>query len=124
MQWDLNSERPVYIQLIEQIQSRIITGFYLPGDKLPSVRDLAAEAGVNPNTMQKALTELERMELVYTNRTSGRYITLDQGLIKQLKKQSAKQQIQDFLEKMKYLGYEIEEIISLITDIASEMKKN
>jgi DNA-binding transcriptional regulator YhcF (GntR family) len=124
MQWDLNSERPVYIQLIEQIQSRIITGVYLPGDKLPSVRDLAAEAGVNPNTMQKALTELERTELVYTNRTSGRYITLDQGLIKQLKKQSAKQQIQDFLEKMKYLGYEIEEIISLITDIASEMKKN
>ncbi|BCJ95311.1 GntR family transcriptional regulator [Anaerocolumna cellulosilytica] len=123
MQWELNSERPVYIQLIEQIQSRIITGVYLPGDKLPSVRDLAAEAGVNPNTMQKALTELERIELVYANRTSGRYITLDQELIKQLKKQSAKQHIQDFLEKMNQLGYEINEIISLIPDIASDMKK-
>lgn len=122
MQWELNSERPVYVQLIEQIQSRIITGVYLPGDKLPSVRELAAEASVNPNTMQKALTELERIGLIYTNRTSGRYITLDRALIKQLKKESAKQQVKDFLEKMKQLGYETEEIVSFITDTSKEMK--
>jgi len=123
MQWDLNSERPVYIQLIEQIQAGIISGYYKPGDKLPSVRDLAAEATVNPNTMQKALVELERTELVYTNRTSGRYITSDEVMIKKLKGQSAKNQIIDFLERMKQLGFETEEALTLITETVREMGK-
>ncbi|HCR41373.1 MAG TPA: GntR family transcriptional regulator, partial [Lachnospiraceae bacterium] len=60
MQWEINSDRPVYVQLIEQIQAGIISGYFKPGDKLPSVRDFAADAAVNPNTMQKALSELER----------------------------------------------------------------
>lgn len=116
MQWELNSERPVYIQLIEQIQAGIISGYYKPGEKLPSVRDLAAEAAVNPNTMQKALVELERIELVYTNRTSGKYITSDELMIKNLKGQAAKNQIIDFLDKMKQLGFETEEALTLITE--------
>lgn len=118
MQWNLNSERPVYLQLIEQIQAGIISGYFKPGDKLPSVRDLAAEATVNPNTMQKAFTELERIGLVYTNRTSGRYITSDEKLIKELKEQSAINEIKEFLKKMKQLGLDEDEIIELIRNIA------
>jgi GntR family transcriptional regulator len=122
MQWDINSERPVYIQLIEQIQAGIISGNFKSGDKLPSVRDLASEAAVNPNTMQKALMELERIGLLYTNRTSGRYITSDESMIKNLKEQSAKNQIVDFLEKMRLLGFQSDEILSLITEIMKSQK--
>lgn len=122
MHWDINSERPVYIQLIEQIQASIISGYFKPSDKLPSVRDLAAEASVNPNTMQKALSELERIGLIYTNRTSGRFITSDMSLIKKLKGDSAKGLILDFLEKMKQLGFEQEEVLPLITETIKEMK--
>lgn len=123
MQWDINSDRPVYIQLIEQIQASIISGYFKPSDKLPSVRDLAAEASVNPNTMQKALSELERTGLVYSNRTSGRYITSDLLLIKELKKQSAKNLVIDFLDKMNQLGYEREEVLSILSETVKEMGK-
>ncbi|SCG82572.1 putative HTH-type transcriptional regulator yhcF [Proteiniborus sp. DW1] len=123
MQWNIDSERPVYIQLIEQIQAGIISGYYNLGDKLPSVRELAAEAGVNPNTMQRALAELEQTGLVYTNRTSGRYITSDIEIIKKLKKQSAKNIIIEFIEKMKQLGYEEDEILECVTKILEEMRK-
>ena len=78
--------RPIYLQIIERVQMDIITGRYQPGDKLPSVRDLAQEAAVNPNTMQKALSELERSGLIYSQRTSGRFITEDKELIHQMKK--------------------------------------
>jgi len=117
MQWDLNSERPVYLQLIEQIQASIISGYYNPGDKLPSVRDLAADAAVNPNTMQRALAELERIGLVSTNRTSGKFITADTQVIIELKGQSAKSQIMDFLDRMKQLGFQPVETLALISDI-------
>lgn len=120
MQWKLDSERPVYIQLIEQIQAGIISGQFKPGDKLPSVRDLAAEAAVNPNTMQKALSELERTGLVYTNRTSGRFITSDEKMIKQLKIMSAKELIEDFINRMKQLGFEPEETMKLVSEIVKE----
>jgi len=123
MQWNIDSERPVYIQLLELIQANIISGNFKPGDKLPSVRDLAAEAGVNPNTMQRALTELERMELIYTNRTSGRYITSDIGVIKKLKERSAMNIIEEFLDKMKKIGFNEEEILELLTKALKEMRK-
>ena len=117
MQWEIDSERPVYIQLIEQIQANIISGHYKPGDKLPSVRDLAAEATVNPNTMQKALSELERSGLVYTNRTSGRYITSDEEMIKNLKGKSAREQIIEFLERMKQHGFTPQETLALVMEL-------
>lgn len=117
MQWEIDSERPVYIQLIEQIQANIISGHYKPGDKLPSVRDLAAEATVNPNTMQKALSELERSGLVYTNRTSGRFITSDEEMIKNLKGKSAREQIMEFLERMKQHGFTPQETLALVIEI-------
>lgn len=117
MPWNLNSDRPIFVQLMEIIQLDIISGKYAPGDKLPSVRDLASEAAVNPNTMQKALSELERSGLVYTQRTSGRFITEDQTMIEQLKKSLAKEKIEQFLENMKQLGFQQEETITLITEI-------
>ena len=81
MAWELDSDRPIFLQIVARIQSDIITGVYPPGAKLPSVRELAVEAAVNPNTMQKAFAELERSGLVYSRRTSGRFITEDTALI-------------------------------------------
>ena len=122
MKWELNSERPVYIQLIEQIQAGIISGNFKPGDKLPSVRDLAAEAMVNPNTMQKALSELERTGLIYTNRTSGKFITSDDAMISQLKRMSAKELVEEFITRMKQLGYETEETLTIVTEVMKQGK--
>ena len=115
MPWILDDTRPIYLQLEDQIKARIIAGVYRPGEKLPSVRELAAEAAVNPNTMQKALTELERSGLVYAQRTSGRFITEDTQIMKNLKEQLAKEQIEQFLSTMEQLGFQKEEILSLPT---------
>lgn len=114
MAWNLTSDRPIFLQIVERIQADIISGRYAPGDKLPSVRDLAAEAAVNPNTMQKAFSELERTGLVYSQRTSGRFITEDTTMIEELKSSLAKEKINEFLELMQKLGYKNEEILSLM----------
>lgn len=114
MPWNLNSDRPIFIQIIEKIQMDIISGAYRPGDKLPSVRELAQEASVNPNTMHKALSELERTGLVYSQRTSGRFITEDTIMIDQLKSELAKEVVTEFLETMQKLGFQREETISLL----------
>lgn len=117
MSWDLSSDRPVYLQIVEKIQIDIVAGIYKAGDKLPSVRELAASASVNPNTMQKALTELERTGLVYTNRTSGRFITEDETLLNQSKKELASSEVAAFLKKMKRFSYTEEEIFELIKEL-------
>jgi len=114
MAWNLDSDRPIFLQIVERIQMDIISGKYAPGDKLPSVRDLASEAAVNPNTMQKAFSELERTGLVHSVRTSGRYITEDTTMIEELKASLAKEKINEFLELMQKLGYKNEEILSLM----------
>ncbi len=123
MSWDLKSDRPIYSQLIEQIEIKIFSGIYSPGSKLPSVRELAQEAAVNPNTMQKALSMLEENGLLYTNRTSGRFITEDDKMIQQAKQRLAQQQISEFLEKMKSLGFGKTETLSIITAMLEEAKK-
>ena len=105
MPWNLDSDRPIFQQIIDKVQTDILSGHYAPGDKLPSVRDLAMMAAVNPNTMQKALTELERIGLVYTQRTSGRFITEDVGMIELLKERKAKELIDTYLEGMQRIGY-------------------
>lgn len=117
MKWTIDSDRPIYKQLVEQIELRIISGVYAPGDKLESVREMAMDAGVNPNTMQKALVELERMELVFAQRTSGRFITEDLKVIEEAKKNLAVQEIGAFLKKMKKLGMGRNEILALMEKI-------
>jgi len=119
MPWNLTNDRPIYVQLVEQIKFLIISGVYKPGDKLPSVRDFAAEAEVNPNTMQKALSELERENLIYTNRTSGKFITEDEAMILKMKKELAKNEIQKFLANMNKLGFSNKETIAILEDISN-----
>lgn len=114
MNWNLKTDRPIFVQLVEKLQYGIITGVYKPGEKLPSVRDLAAEASVNPNTMQRALAELERSGLAYSQRTNGRFITEDQNMITELKNDLAKETIASFLKSMKELGLSTEEVLKLL----------
>lgn len=120
MAWTLDSGRPIYAQIIERVQLDIITGHYKPGEKLPSVRELASEAAVNPNTMQKALSELEQSGLLYTQRTSGRFITEDTDLIHRMKNSLATMQVREFIRKMRQLGLGDEEILQLIHTIMKE----
>lgn len=114
MAWQFKDDRPIYLQIIEQIEIRIVSGFYKAGDKLPSVRDMASEAAVNPNTMQKALAELEGKGLLYSQRTSGRFITEDVNMIKEMRDDLAKDIISEFLNNMKNIGYGEKEILSSI----------
>ena len=120
MAWNLDSDRPIYAQLLERIQLQIVSGIYGPGDKLPSVRDLAAEASVNPNTMQKAFAELERSGLIETKRTSGRFVTEDKNTITQIRTQLAKEEINAFIAKMKELGFDKKDILTLLSSTAEE----
>ncbi len=119
MAWNLDSDRPIYAQIVEIIQIQIVSGLYQPGDKLPSVRELAAVASVNPNTMQRAFAELERSGLIQTQRTTGRTVTTDQALIEQIRQNLAKEQIERFLAQMKGLGYSREAIIQLLDQLSS-----
>ena len=116
MPWNLDDSRPIYLQLMERIQHDIISGVYQPGDKLPSVRDLALDAAVNPNTMQKALSELERGGLVYSHRTSGRFITDDSSLLKKIKTDLAQEYISTFLSQMRRLGVNDSETLEMIKE--------
>lgn len=105
MEWKLSGDRPIWLQLKEQIVQRIITGVYPMGTKLPTVRDLAAEAGVNPNTMQRAMAELENDELAVTNRTAGRLVTTDTSVVEKVRDALASKRMMDFYDGMAQLGY-------------------
>ena len=114
MQFVFDNERPIYIQLVEQLQKQIISGKINPGEKLPSVRDLALLTKVNPNTMQRALTELEDLRLIYTERTNGKFVTKDNGLIKKYKDKFAKEKTKKYLQEMKELGINGDDVIQFI----------
>ena len=114
MNWNITAGRPVYVQLVEQLELALVAGEFPPGNRIPPVRELAADAGVNPNTMQRALTELERDGLVYSQRTTGRFVTEDQAMIASAKRSLAERHIQAFLEAMTHLGYGREEILTLL----------
>ena len=123
MSWNLDSSRPIYAQIIEKVSLDIVSGKYQPGDKLPSVRDLAAQAGVNPNTMQKALSELERENLVQSARTSGRFIPEDKAMIEKMREELASTQIKEFLNKMSQMGFDYEKTITLLEKLGKENQK-
>ena len=124
MEWHIRADLPIYSQLVAQIKLAIVSGTYLPGERLAPVRELAMDAGVNPNTMQRALQELEREGMVYTQRTSGRFVTEDTKVIESAKKHLAEERIIDFLEQMGRLGYPKEEILSLLKASIEEEKNN
>lgn len=120
MAWILNDDKPIYLQLVERLSKQIVAGSYQPGDKIPSVRDLAAQAGVNPNTMQRALTELERSGLINTNRTSGRSVSEDAQQIQSVREGLAKELVSQFLKEMSELGYAKAEAIDLLAKAVKE----
>ena len=118
MEWNFRNDLPIYSQLVEQIKRGIVSGAFAPGGRLSSVRDMAMEAGVNPNTMQRALQELERQGLVYSQRTTGRFVTEDTQVIESSKRALAQEQTRVFLKAMETLGYKRAEIIALLEEEA------
>ena len=114
MAWEFKNDRPIYAQILEHMELDILSGKYSPGEKVPSVRELAADAAVNPNTMQRAMVELERRGLVYTERTNGRFITENMDMLQDVKKRIAEEYIGDFVDKMKKIGYSEEEVKNLM----------
>lgn len=105
MKFEFDNNIPIYIQLVEQLKIYIVSGKIKSGERLPSVRDLALQTQVNPNTMQKALAELEDLQLVYTERTNGKYVTKDQKLIDKLKLDYANELSRKYLSSMKDIGF-------------------
>ena len=120
MKWKIDNNKPVYIQLVEQLKVKIISGEIELDSKLDSVRSLAAEAMVNPNTMQKALAELEREGFVYSKRTSGRFVTDNKELIEKERKKLVKDNVKKTLDTLINLGYTNDEILSLVEEILRE----
>lgn len=123
MKWHIDAKQPIYLQLIRQIERAILSGEYAPGEKLPPVRELAADASVNPNTMQRALGQLEQVGLVYAKRTLGRFVTEDAALIASLKQKMAKGMIEDFLRRMQEMGVTAEEAAEMIRSYAAGDEK-
>ncbi len=115
LSWELVNDRPIWVQLIEQLTRRIVSGEYPPGARVPSVRDLAAEAGVNPNTMQRALSGLEERGLLVAQRNIGRFVTQDAALIVRMRQELAEQELAVFKRRMRLLGYQDQEILEFVS---------
>ncbi len=120
MEWQFVDNAPIYSQIVQQMRLNIASGVLAPGERLRSVRDMAVEAGVNPNTMQRALAELERDGLVYSQRTSGRYVTEETSMIEETRKTIAKDYVKSFMESMNRLGYSSREIADIIEAFEKE----
>ncbi len=120
MEWKIRNDLPIYAQLVDQIKLAVASGAFSPGERLASVRDMAAEAGVNPNTMQRALQELEREGIVYSQRTAGRFVTEDAAVIEEAKRSLARERTRNFLEAMAALGYSGAELLALLSENMEE----
>ncbi|MEY8404146.1 GntR family transcriptional regulator [Oscillospiraceae bacterium 44-34] len=116
MDWSLDDDRPIWQQLTQQLTRRIITGVYPPGSRLPSVRELAAEAGVNPNTMQRALAQLDQDGLAKADRTAGRLVTQDTEVLDRVRRGEARSVIRQYLDAMAALGYSRERAAELLKE--------
>ena len=115
MEWQFRNDSPIYTQLTQRLTQAIVAGEFRPGERLPSVRELAVEAGVNPNTMQRALAQLEAEGLVRTERTTGRFVTEDTALLEQLRDETARAVTAEYLEKMRGIGYGPAQAAALVT---------
>ena len=123
MDWSFNNDTPIYSQLVDKIKLSIVSGQLPPGEKMSTVRELASEAKVNPNTMQRAFQELEREGLVFSQRSNGRFVTEDMEVIMEAKRAMAQEYIRSFIETMEKLGYKGEEILSLLRGGKEEDKQ-
>lgn len=120
MDFVFDNERPIYIQLVEQLKKFIVSGKIETGSRIPSVRDLAIIAKVNPNTMQKALTELEELGLIYTERTNGKFVTSDKKLLTTIKKELAKEKVNKYLSDMNDIGIDYSESIEYLKELGGK----
>lgn len=114
MEFNFTNDRPIYIQLVEQLELYIVSGQFLPGEKLPSIRDLAVQAQVNPNTMQRALQDLEDKKLIITERTNGKFVTDDEKFIYKQRSKLAESKIKAFLTEMYELNWSRDEVIDFL----------
>lgn len=114
MKFTFDNIRPIYVQLVEQLERYIVSGVLAPGDKLPSVRELALMTKTNPNTVQKALGELETLGLIYTERTNGKFVTKDEKLVKRHGEKYARAIRDKYLSDMFDLGFDTEEAIDYL----------
>jgi len=120
MDWDFRNDMPIYTQLMDKIRTAIISGELQPGEKLMSVRDFALQAGVNPNTVQRALTDLEREGLVYSQRTAGRFVSEDVQMIMDNRLNMAEEKATEFLKVMEQFGLSYEETVVLLGKVKGE----
>lgn len=120
MEYIFDNERPIYIQLVEMIRIDIVSGKFKKGQRLPSVRELALTMKVNPNTMQKALVELEDEKLIYTERTNGKYVTEDEELIEKIKKELAQEKVNNYLNSMKNIGISYDLAIKYLQELGGK----
>lgn len=105
MKWQFDNKRPIYLQIVEELQKDLLSGVYPPSSKFPTVRELAVEASVNPNTMLKALQLLEAEGYLCSQRTTGRVVTDDLSKITQKKRDKIQEVAENFLTEMEDLGY-------------------
>ena len=115
MKWEFKNGIPIYLQIIDQIKRQIVSGELAPGSRIPAVRDLAQEAGVNPNTMQRALTQLEQEGLLYTQRTSGRFVTQEEEIMKQTRMQLSDEYIAELFKHLQELGLSRDDIVEAVS---------
>ena len=120
MEFNFDNERPIYIQLVELIRIEIVSGKFKKGERIPSVRELALMMKVNPNTMQKALNELENQKLIYTERTNGKFVTEDEKLIENVKKELAKEKVNNYLDSMNSIGISFEESLKYLQELGGK----
>ena len=120
MSWSFDETRPLFQQIVERITVDVVSGKYKAGDKLPSVREYAVEAGVNPNTMQKALSALEESGLIVTYRNSGRCVIDNVALIADYRKSEALKAAKDYIEFTKSAGLTLEEAIEILKEAESK----
>ncbi|MGT2887260.1 GntR family transcriptional regulator [Streptococcus didelphis] len=114
MSWKFDEKSPIYTQIAQHIKMQIVSQEVKSGEQLPTVREYAETAGVNPNTMQRAFTELEREGIVYSQRTAGRYVTDDQNLIAQKRRELAESELESFVKNMLKMGFEQDEILPVL----------
>ncbi len=117
MEYRFDNEKPIYIQLVEYIKKEIISGRLKSGEKIPSVRELAVQAKVNPNTVQKALAELERCGLIFTERTNGKFVTQNTDTIKNFRNELIGERVNSFLHDMIHMGVGKEEIAEYLKEL-------
>lgn len=121
MSWKFDEKSPIYAQIAQHVKMQIISQEIKSGEQLPTVRELAEIAGVNPNTMQRAFSELEREGMVYSQRTSGRFVTDDTEIIAQKRKEVAELELRNFVDNMAKIGFDTQDILSILETYLKEV---